>query len=69
MVRLTGVGDAYKSRTQIPRNTKIARKVAHPTGNNAVQVRGQKVKGQGHQADYRWNRKCVAYEVRTSNLV
>jgi len=41
----------HKSRTKSPRNTKIGKKVAHPTGNNAHQVRGQKVKGQGHRAD------------------
>jgi len=36
---------AHKSRTKCPRNTNIGRKVAHPTGNNAHQVRCQKVKG------------------------
>jgi len=29
---------------------KLVRVVPHPTGNNANQVQGQKVKGQGHQA-------------------
>jgi len=33
----------HKSRTTRPRNTKIGRTVAHLTGNNAHQVRGQKV--------------------------
>jgi len=42
---------AHKSRTKILRNTKIGRKVAHPTGNNAHQFQGQEVKGQGHQVN------------------
>ena len=42
---------AHKLRTKSLRNTKIGRKVAHPMGNNAHQVRGQKVKGEGHSAD------------------
>jgi len=42
---------AHKSITKSPRNTKIGRKVAHPTLNNAHQVWGQKVKGQGHPAE------------------
>jgi len=42
---------AQKSRTKSPINTKIGRKVAHPTGNNAHQFQGQKVKCQGHQAN------------------
>jgi len=53
MVRLIGVGP--KSRTQSPRNTKIGRKIAHPTGNIAHLFQGQKVKGQGQQGD----RKCI----------
>ena len=32
-----------------PRNTKIGKKVAHPT--DAHQSQSQKVKGQGHQAN------------------
>jgi len=40
---------AHKSRMQSPRNTKIGRKVAHPTGNIAHLFQGQKVKGQGQQ--------------------
>jgi len=39
--------------------------VANPTGNNAHQFQVQKVKGQGQQADLRWNRKYVAYELQT----
>jgi len=42
---------AHKSRTKSPINTKIGRKVTHSTANNAHQFQGQKVKGQGHQAD------------------
>ena len=41
---------AHKSRTKVSRNTEIGGKFAHPTGNNAHQFQGQKVKGQGHQA-------------------
>jgi len=41
----------HKSRMNTPRNTKIGRKVANPTGNNAHQFQGQKVKGQGQQVD------------------
>ena len=37
VIRLTGI----QSRTKRSRNTKIARKVAHPTGNNAHQFQGQ----------------------------
>jgi len=43
--------------------------VVHLMGNKARQFQGQKVKGQGHQANKCWNRNCVAYELRTSNLV
>ena len=39
---------AYMSRTKSPINTKIGRKVAHLTDTNAHQIRGQKIKGQGH---------------------
>ena len=34
---------AHKSRTKSPQNTKIVKKVAHPTGNNVQQVQGEKV--------------------------
>ena len=34
---------AHKSRTKSPQNIKIVNNIAHPTGNNAHQVRGQKV--------------------------
>jgi len=41
-----------KSRRPIKSHkNKIDGKVAHPTGNNAHQFQGHKVKGQGHQAD------------------
>jgi len=40
-----------KSGTKSPINTKIDTKVAHTTANNAHQFQGQKVKGQGHQAN------------------
>jgi len=42
---------ACMSRTKNLRNTKIGGIVVHITGNNAHQVRSQKVKGQDHQAD------------------
>jgi len=42
---------SHMSRTKSPRNTKIGGKIAHPTGNNAHDFRGQKINGQGHQAD------------------
>jgi len=35
---------ADKSRTKRPRNTKIGRKVTHPTGNNVHQSQGQRSK-------------------------
>jgi len=47
LVCLTGI-----ERTKCPENTKIGRKVIHPTGNNAHQYQGQKVKGQGHQENF-----------------
>jgi len=41
----SGPSDSWSiSHNKSPRNTKIGRKVAHPTCNNAHQVRGQKVK-------------------------
>jgi len=45
--KVTGVGLAHKTRTKSPQsqNIEIVKKVAHLTGNNAHQVRGQKVKG------------------------
>ena len=39
------------TRTKSPINTKIGRKVAHHTGNNAHQFQSQKTKRQGHQAN------------------
>jgi len=62
-----------KSRTKRPRNTKIGKKVVvRPTGDNAHQFQGQKVKSQGHQAKYCWHRTCIiATErkgLRTSKL-
>jgi len=57
---------AHKSRMQSPRNTKIGRKVAHPTGNIAHLFQGQKVKGQGQQetenVSYLWSGKT--YELQ-----
>jgi len=50
----------HKLRTKSLRNTEIDRKVAHPTGNIAHQFQGQKLKDQGHQADWLWDR-CVSY--------
>jgi len=57
VMRLTGVGRS--SRMKRPRNTKLSRKIAHLTGNNAHQVWGQNVRGQGHQAYCCWERKCA----------
>jgi len=34
--------------------------------NNAHQFEGQKVKGQGHQTDYCWDRKCIISTERES---
>jgi len=39
------------SQQRSPRNTKIGRKVAHPTSNNVHHSQGQKIRGQGHQAN------------------
>jgi len=39
---------ADKSRRKSPRNTKIGRKIAHPTGNNAYQFEGQRVSAMHH---------------------
>jgi len=54
---------AHKSRTKSPTNTKIGRKVAHPTGNNEHQFQGQKVKGQDHLANY-----CPGYRRNVVNV-
>ena len=58
---------AYTSRTKSPRNTKIGRKVAHPTGNNTHQVRGQK--GQRSKSPGRLILKPKVCRLRTSNMV
>jgi len=71
---------SYKSRTKRPRNTKIGRTVAHPTGNNAQQFQGQRrstktriADKRRHQASYSWDRNCIIStereDLRTSELV
>jgi len=57
---------AHESRTKSPINTKIERKVAHPTGNNAHQVQGQKVKV---TTPIIAETKSVSLRLRTSNMV
>jgi len=71
---------ADKSRTKRPRNTKIGRTVAHPTGNNAKQFQGQRrstktrnADKRRHQASYCWDWNCIIStereDIRTLKLV
>jgi len=71
---------ADKSRTKRPRNTKIGRTVAHPTGNNAQQFQGQRrstktriADKRRHQDSYCWDRNCIIStereDLQTSELV
>jgi len=57
----------HKSRTKSPRNTKIGRKVDHPTGNNARHVRGKKSKAKV-TASINAETENMS-PIRTSNLV
>ena len=69
VTRLTVLDD--KSRTKRPRNTKICRKVVHPTGNNVHQFQGQRSRSPGQLM---LRQKCVTVisskreGLRTSNL-
>jgi len=57
VTRLTGFG--RKSRTKCHRNTKIDRKVVHPTGNNAHQFQGQRSRSPDREVEDQYQHQAL----------